>query len=223
MIPYSEFRPTGFDNHIEVEDQEDWLVAPVSRNRDNEDDPTVWSNWKVVTDELEKLDPEEEYYQIHSFNHWGPGWFEIILVNPESQDIVDFLEEVENALSDYPLLNESLCSEKEWENVQNDWQWNGCSEFNRSIERYALDNAPDDEYISIGGIFETDLYRLFETVNDLDYDDTWELFELLGGEWEYLNEGTSFKYPEINEPTINKIKDFLRPKDPNVVQLELEV
>jgi hypothetical protein len=53
-------------------------------------------------------------FETHRFGHWGPGWFEIIVVRPgsachrEAQAIVA-------AVSDYPVLDESDYSRREYE------------------------------------------------------------------------------------------------------------
>jgi hypothetical protein len=115
MQPYSEFRPTGFDPAgAFLHDQGDWLVVPVSRNRDDQDDPAIASNWECATRDLDKADPEFNDHEEHSFNHWGPGWFEIIIVRPGTR-CAGIAEEIERALEHYPLLDEELYSRLEWE------------------------------------------------------------------------------------------------------------
>lgn len=53
-------------------------------------------------------------YQTHQFNHWGPGWFEIIVVRPGSAAHRE-AQAIAAALSDYPVLDESDFSEREHE------------------------------------------------------------------------------------------------------------
>lgn len=112
-IPYSEFSPTQFDTHQYLEDREDWLVAPVSRTRDS--DVLTESNWEA---QKIQLDLAEAEYEIHRWGHWGPGWFEIVLVHP---DHAETIEELEARLMDYPILDEIDYYNLEHEAVQEYW------------------------------------------------------------------------------------------------------
>mgnify|MGYP003117738496 CR=1 FL=1 len=112
MRLYREFQPTGFDHRgLGLRDQQDWLVVPVTRNRDS--GPAEESNWETA---LKMLDPDDdcEDMETHSFNHWACGWFEIIIVKPGTK-AAEVAEDIESALADYPLLGDEDCSEREWE------------------------------------------------------------------------------------------------------------
>ena len=55
MITYREFRPSGFDvKGLGLDDRQDWLVAPVTVNRDS--NCLERSNWEVVTDDITSTD-----------------------------------------------------------------------------------------------------------------------------------------------------------------------
>lgn len=109
MIRYSEFRPTQFDPHFTLEDREDWFVAPWSQTRDS--GPYDQSNFHSC---LKALGGESETVEVHRFGHWGPGWFEIIIVHP---DHVKTLEELEAAFSNYPVVDDEDLSRREYENA----------------------------------------------------------------------------------------------------------
>jgi hypothetical protein len=84
MEPYSEHQPTGFDRAgAFLPDRQDWLVAPVSRTRDS--GPIDESNFQCF---LDALGDESESVEVHRFGHWGPGWYEIIIIDPKAEDIV---------------------------------------------------------------------------------------------------------------------------------------
>ena len=109
MKTYSEFRPTGFDpKGLALEDRQDWLVAPCGHNRDS----TLLdeSNWAT---QLKAL-PEGDDAEIHCFGHWACGWFEILIVRPGSAAAKE-AEELEGALSNYPVLSDEDYSEREFE------------------------------------------------------------------------------------------------------------
>ncbi len=113
MQRYSKFRPTSFDRSgLGCRDEQEWFVAPCSRNRDS--GTLTESNWQVQLRELEAIDPDGNDHQVHSFGHWACGWFELVLVRPDSK-CFELAEGLEGALSDYPILCEMHWSELELE------------------------------------------------------------------------------------------------------------
>lgn len=117
METYSKFKPTQFDYHITVDNQETWFVAPVSHNRDS--GVLTRANWDAF---VAMIGPEsEDAYQIHRFGHWGPGWFEIILINPANEKLVKIGNDAENALADYPVLDDELFSQMEMDEANEVW------------------------------------------------------------------------------------------------------
>jgi len=95
------FRPTAFDPPgLNLAEQQDWLVAPVLRHRDAE--PLEASNFHVA---LQALGGESEMVEVHRFNHWAVGWFEIILIRPGSPAQA-LGEELEDRLAEHPVLDE---------------------------------------------------------------------------------------------------------------------
>lgn len=111
---YADFRPTQFDRNIRLDEHNDWIVAPVIRNRDS--GILTESNWECQLDTLELAQAE---YEIHRFGHWAHGWFDIALVHPDHAEVV---EEIENRLVDYPVLNEDHYSRAEFEAIQDYWE-----------------------------------------------------------------------------------------------------
>ncbi len=57
--------------------------------------------------------------EVHRFGHWGPGWFEIILIHPDHAKAV---AEWEGALSEYPVASETDFSKLEYEEACAAWQ-----------------------------------------------------------------------------------------------------
>jgi hypothetical protein len=118
METYKEFRPTQFDSTgLGLIDQQNWLVAPVSQTRDS--GPLDRANFDAT---LRALGGESETVEVHRFGHWGPGWFEIILIDPADEARVKECQEIEDALSDYPVVDESLYSEYEHEECASTWE-----------------------------------------------------------------------------------------------------
>jgi len=60
----------------------DWLVVPVIKTRDS--GPLATSNFECAWSRIEDASVADDLQscESHSFNHWGPGWFEVILVRP---------------------------------------------------------------------------------------------------------------------------------------------
>lgn len=142
METYSKFAPTGFDpaGAFLDDDRQDWLVVPVSRTRDT--GPLEESNFDAA---LEMLGGESDDVEVHRFGHWGPGWFEIIIVRPGSE-AETAAKEIESRLEDYPLLDEDDASERETE-AAND-VWRDCYNVKERV-RYIRKNRSQFEFRSL--------------------------------------------------------------------------
>ena len=118
MKTYKEFRPTQFDSHITIENRENWFIASVTHNRDS--GALTRSNWEVFVKMLGN--ENEDNYEIHRFGHWGPGWFEIILINPDNEQLIKIGNDIENALADYPVIDDEHFSRTEYEEACEVWR-----------------------------------------------------------------------------------------------------
>ena len=118
MKPYKEFRPTGFDCAGLCADEigADWLVVPVSHNRDA--DCLSQSNFAVA---LKMLGGEGDNVQVHRFGHWSCGWFEIIIVRSGTYE-AKVAEDIEKVLKDYPVLDDEDFSRREQESADEVWK-----------------------------------------------------------------------------------------------------
>lgn len=151
MNPFSDFRPTQFDHHVTVDGREHWLVAPVSRTRDSE--PMEESNFHVA---LESLGGESSTVEVHRFGHWGPGWFELILIDPSDAKKVKEGEDIAKALGNYPVLDDADLSRREHEEALATWRSNPLSYRVEMCSRAGVcifaarrnDELPDDDNLS---------------------------------------------------------------------------
>ena len=119
MQTYSSFQPTGFDAkglHADSLDIGSWLVLPCSQTRDS--GTLDRSNFACA---LNELGGESDDVQVHRFGHWGPGWFELILVRPDSPAAA-IAEEIEASLENYPVLSDDHHSELEYTEACENWQ-----------------------------------------------------------------------------------------------------
>lgn len=115
MQRYKDFRPTGFDpKGLALDDRQDWLVF-LGRNRDS--DILTESNFDAA---LKALGGEGDDVEIHRFGHWACGWFEVILIRPDS-DAASLAVDMEVALDGYPVLDESDFSQRETEEADRIW------------------------------------------------------------------------------------------------------
>lgn len=119
MQRYKEFSPTPFDASglgADRLERGEWLVAPVMQTRDSE--VLERSNFRSF---LQALGGEGETVEVHRFGHWGPGWFEIILIDPSDEARVNEAQEMADALEDYPIVSEDDYSALEWEETTERW------------------------------------------------------------------------------------------------------
>lgn len=171
METYGEHIPTEYDRHIVVEDREDWLIAPVSINRDTADAVTL-SNWEVLQ---EILDDQQAEYEIHRFGHWSYGWYEMILVNPIHAEL---LQTIYSRLDSYPILNDEKWSEKETEHEWESWEGYVMSDLTDKIEcLYDCEIGGENGYIT---------YEQFE-----------QFREAAGVDWRHGQDGASIDLDAI--------------------------
>lgn len=101
----------GWGNYSGSADEswQEFVVLSVYRNRDS--NILDESNFECA---LDTLGGESDDVQVHRFGHWGCGWFELLLVNPNSNKIEDAYK-IQTALQNYPVLDESDYSDRQWE------------------------------------------------------------------------------------------------------------
>lgn len=105
---YGEFKPTQFDKPLKVQqgDTANWLVFPHGDNRDAS--ALVRCNFTSIKTILEDIEEEGENWQVHRFNHWGPGWYEILIWNEDNEPIHNKAIELIQSLNDHPVIDEDL-------------------------------------------------------------------------------------------------------------------
>jgi hypothetical protein len=129
---YKDFSPTCFDSKgAFLPCRQNWIVAPLTQTRDS--GAFDKSNFDAA---LKILGGESETVEVHRFGHWGPGWFEIIIVNPSRKaDIEAIVEKLEN----YPLLDDKDFCNREYEEYLEAWDNYGFSDFIKSLN---IENYP---------------------------------------------------------------------------------
>jgi len=149
---WRDFRPTAVDGHYPLYEQENYFVAPVKVNRDS--GVLERSNWEAQLQELNRRGCKD--YELHRFGHWLCGWFEVILVPPDSQDY-ETCEDIAQRLRDYPILDEeqysSLCMSEYWSS----WNDYGYEDFKRGLE----------EILRSWGYSEEDIERIADSDKEI--------------------------------------------------------
>lgn len=154
-------RPDGFVMHENMDDQMDWITSTeIQINRDS--DELTESNWQVFIDGLEKTNSED--YRILRFGHFACGWYEIVILKPNSASY-DFYVQCLETLEDYPILDEDHFSALQYEN------------FNKLIEDHYCSELRDlfynDQFLSR---FEPELSdeKIIEFIHECLYSDVIE-------------------------------------------------
>lgn len=128
LTPYAKWSPTIVDRRgLKLPDRQDWLVLPITHNRDTEDEPLAKSNWEYTLASLAAADEYQDTWEERTFRHWACGWFTIIMVKPGTD-----AHTVGQALSDsLPVLDEDRYGELEYEAAVDYWSDEGETDFLR--------------------------------------------------------------------------------------------
>ncbi len=143
MQRYADFAPTGSDIRGLNADRvgADWFVL-VAQNRDS--DCLELSNFRSCERALQRVDADGCDHQVHRFGHWACGWFELILVRPETP-AEEEAGHIHNALRDYPVVDESDFSDLEHESAQT--MWSECMSQSERVQ-YIRDHRCQFEFSS---------------------------------------------------------------------------
>ena len=150
LEPWSADGPTPFDSAANYAgaDLSAFYVAPVSVTRDSLLLERV--NWQVVTADLEQVSQHDETESV-CMGHWACGWYELFLVHADDTAALKAADEWACALADYPVADESLWSDAEYEALSEYWERCSVSERMEALDRHGLsvfaarrDELPED-------------------------------------------------------------------------------
>lgn len=116
-------------------DHRDWVIAD-TKHRDS--DALGRSNFRTMKAALESLDEvknwkgEEAPVQEEESSHWAVGWVLRLIVDPACEAAVKRAQELNEALEDYPVLDETDFSSEEQEEA--DQTWKNCYNSSERIE-----------------------------------------------------------------------------------------
>jgi hypothetical protein len=150
------------------------------------------SNFAVL---LKAVGRESKDVDVHRFGHWGPGWFEIILVRPgsEAETIAD---DCEAALADYPVLDDYDYSQREQETYLTHWFDWGAQDFVRDLQIKFHGELSDTEYQALSEL-------------DLEYPKLRAYFEDRNTCGDYLQDGRPMIRRSVSKITIETLRAFM--------------
>lgn len=112
IVRYGEWAPSRYDRRgLGLPDRHDWIVAPHSITRDS--GLLEQANWRAQEKRLADLGD----YETHRFGHWACGWFEVVLLPPDTP--VSLLATLDT--SDYPILCEDTFGDLEHQAEEEAW------------------------------------------------------------------------------------------------------
>ena len=98
---------------------EEWPEYFVFLGQHRDSDALSRSNFECG---LRELGGESETVFIVRERHWAVGWVEWIAIHESDEDALQNADEMADALSDYPVLDESHFSELEWAEAESFWE-----------------------------------------------------------------------------------------------------
>lgn len=112
-----------------------WLIV-YSVHRDS--DCLSRSNFEVMQKTLNALPSvkdwqgEENPISIERFSHWAVGWVDYLVIHPDCEEAIAKAEEMQAAIKDYPILDETHFSDME--SKEADEVWRNCYNTKERIE-----------------------------------------------------------------------------------------
>lgn len=113
--------PGGLDSSHNYLGQEDFPSMYVVLTRTRDSNLIDNCNFEVA---LKELGGESDDVVIYSFGHWACGWWEALCVKKDSPKF-NYGVEIQKRIEDYPLLDEDIYFEQEYQAKVN--FWNNCS------------------------------------------------------------------------------------------------
>jgi hypothetical protein len=134
---------------------DDWLVLDISHNRDS--DCLAESNFYTALKRLgggshyrRNIDVNDGEFDVAEieFNHWVCGWVGHILVRPNTT-AQKIAEELEEAIADYPILDDDDFSYREMKEANITWEV--CFNIQDRI-KYIREHRQDFDFRSFGDL-----------------------------------------------------------------------
>ena len=191
----------------------DYYVG-LSQTRDSE--ALERSNFKSA---LAELGGEKDGVIVARFNHWAVGWVETIMVHKDAKDKVAILQDIENRMADYPVLDEEDYSDIEMEEYRQDYDSWARHDALKMIKKHLVETAPAGDQDMVQRIED---YELSEKADQELGEAVFECFMNHGEAYfdeKTLIESADAAIATILQETGGKANP---PNDPNQPELPLE-
>lgn len=153
---YRIWAPTAFDcAGLGLRARQGWRVV-ITRTRDS--GCVARSNFEAMSALLSDISPEGKGWEVHRMGHWGPGWVEVLLVNPNQKNLCEEVGHALARLEDHPVLDGDVLAELETEVISENWRWYR-ERFRADLAAYLQLQPSTSEWLSEKGV---DLWPLYE-------------------------------------------------------------
>jgi hypothetical protein len=156
---------------------ETWGIGPMVDGRDA--DLITTANGISLKEALKEHPEFEDKWCVESFNHWAVGWVENVLFEVVDEDgelsaIAQFMLDWQMRLDDYPIMDEELHSQLEYDNalevIKNT---TGCDDGEAQlIFEWIFDNHSDEIYGEEGPSWEA-IKKAMKALKLEDEDEDW--------------------------------------------------
>lgn len=145
----------------DLADWGNWLVVASDphcyRYADDDAEAMDQTNWDAIVGELPDGEPEmvnpysglptmEEEIRAAGYGIWRDSPAYLLIVAPDNADLIDTMTDLHGQLEDYPLLDESAYSEREYETWQ---QWVMTGGLESDTTRDLIDAGADEDTIDL--------------------------------------------------------------------------
>ncbi len=93
----------------------EWEGVDIGYSQHRDSDVLVRSNWVAILAEMNEKWGPENGWTITRLGHWAVGWVEFIIFDIARNDIKEFSNDIHEQLENYPVLDEMLYSNMEYE------------------------------------------------------------------------------------------------------------
>ena len=127
MLRLKEF--FGRDSYYRGIHGEWYVVYDYSRDSSTMELSNVRRIRQLYNIEAMKDDKFPSDIKIERASHWAVGWIEYIIINPDNAEFVKIAEEIQENLSNYPVLSEDLYSNMQFEEYET-WLEQAINDYN---------------------------------------------------------------------------------------------
>ncbi len=111
----------------------DYFAAPCTVHRDS--DVLARANWEA---QLKLIPIDGERVMEVCASHWAVGWVFWLAIHKDNAAMLKIADNLAAALEDYPVVDDSLYSQMEWDENEEDWKHLSVKERLAMYRRYGF-------------------------------------------------------------------------------------